>query len=327
MLNKKSRGNIVVPVLFVVTAFAILMTSGRMFNTSITNPDEKFDNPTTSSDPKKQNLQLKKLTFQPRPTPVTDTCNHDMSKKADLATCKCTAWLVKCESGACVDVDESKSGIPGTKEEVCKQFDQNNWCQIFSKEGDGWYCIGKPVIYLYPEIPMLVDVKVITKGNVVVSDPKIETGGKWTNVLAHPNGILFYKNFAYRELFYETESRTLNQPKSGFVVKSTNLEKELLSFIERLGLIREDEKDEFLDWWLPRLEAYDSPYWFVSILEKEEKERVDKVEILPKPDTFIEFIAYFRPLEKEVKVQELTLPPTPRRIGFTAVEWGGVIEE
>lgn len=322
-------GNIVMPVLFVITAFAILMTGGKMVNISTVDLSEKFENPSTSTDTQKQNLQLKKLTFQAKPTPVSDSCNHDMSKKADPDKCKCTAWLVKCEANKCVDVDLEKSGMPGTKEEICRNFDQNSWCNSFAKEGDGWYCIGKPVIYLYPEYPMLVDVKVTTEGKVVVSDPQIESfdsSSGWTNVLAHPNGILIYKDNFYRELFYETESRDVKAPSKGIVIKSDNLEKDLLEFITLLGLTRADEQDEFMDWWMPRLRAHESPYWFVSLLDDNEKRRLDKVEISPKPDTFIEFIAYFKPLEKPEKIERLILPPAPERTGFTAIEWGGVID-
>lgn len=330
-LTHNSKGNIVIPVLFAVTALSIFLVSGDLINISFVDKSIKYGEPKTEETDPSQNLQLKKLSFQARPTPVGDSCNHDMSKKADPDKCSCTAWLVKCEGGKCVDVDVAKSGIPGTKEEVCKTFDDNNWCQIFSKEGDGWYCIGKPVIYLYPEYPMLVDVAVRTAGRVVVSDPQIEEYetspyiGRWKDVMAHPNGILFYKDHPYRELFYETETQVVKEPEKGILIEKGELEPKLLEFIARLGLTKKDEQREFMDWWLPRLEEHDSPYWFVSILENEEKQRLDKVEIEPQPDTFIEFIVYFKPLEKYEAVNLLQLPPTPERIGFTAVEWGGVI--
>jgi hypothetical protein len=324
----KSKGfiNIVIPILILVTAFAFMLTSGKMFNISTTNPNEKYESPVTSGDSQKKNLQLKKLTFKPKPTPIRNACNHDMSKKVDPNVCtNCIAWLVYCKDNACVDVDTTKSKMPGDKTTVCPEFENSGWCRTLAMEGDGWYCIGKPVIYLYPTIPTLVNVKIRTEGAVVVSDPQIEKENGWTNVMAHPNGILFYNDQPFRELFYESEAQNVSQPKAGFVFKKENLKKELTDFIEKLGLTREDEKDEFLEWWLPRLEAFESPYWFVSILEKDEKRRIDEVTISPKPDTFIEFIAYFKPLENAEEVEKLILPPTPQRKGFTAVEWGGVI--
>lgn len=335
-LKKLMRGNILIVLLFVVVAFGVLLTSGAMVNKSAVDKTEQFGEEEVSPESGKQNLQLKTLKFKPKPTPKTDSCNHDMSKPIDdLDTCECTAWVVKCEGGKCVDVDLDKSGMPGTKDSICQLFDQSSWCQAFSGGKDGWYCIGKPVIYLYPEKETYVNVSVKTEGKVVVSDPQIENYGDrlrnatasqgWKNVLAYPNGTLFYQGKQYRELFYESETKEVKRPERGLVMEKSKLRTSLLSFIAQLGLTREDEQMEFLDWWIPRLERINSEKLFVSILEKDEKERLDKVFISPKPDTFIEFIAYFAPLSENEMVEPLVLPPTPERKGFTAIEWGGVI--
>jgi len=54
---------------------------------------------------------------------------------------------------------------------------------------------------------------------------------------------------------------------------------------------------------------------------------VDKVIITPEPDTFIFFLAYFKPLSQPIQVKPLMLPlEPPKRVGFTAVEWGGTID-
>lgn len=187
-------------------------------------------------------------------------------------------------------------------------------------------CFGKPVIYLYPEKDTVVSVQVKTQGKVVVSDPKIEMGNSWTNVLAHPGGMLSYQGKSYSELFYETESSTLSAPKKGIVIKTSELASQLRKNISLLGLTKENEQQEFLDWWLPRLQALNSPYILFSVLEPDEKARVDNVEISPKPDTFIDFMAYFKPLSKIETVEPLIITPAPTREGFTAVEWGGVID-
>jgi hypothetical protein len=216
--------------------------------------------------------------------------------------------------------------MPGnSKEEVCKMFDQNQWCDFFSrKDGDGWYCIGKPVIYLYPTKPTYVDVTVETEGNIFISDPVYPTGG-WKNVLAQPDGTLLYQDKTFRELFYESQTPKLKRPEKGIVMETKNLKQGLLQFISGLGLTKKDEQDEFLDWWIPRLNALHSPYIFVSILDNDEKKRVDKVDITPKPDTFIDFVVYFAPRQTNENSNELVLPPAPARRGFTAIEWGGVI--
>jgi hypothetical protein len=262
------------------------------------------------------------------PTPAEDVCNHDQYKKADPDRCFCTeGWLTRCERNLCKEINYSKSGGGDRNSMSCAILNGLNpsKCEAFGKEGDGWYCIGKPVIYLYPTAPTLVNVGVITEGKIVVSDPQIEIGDKWTNVLAMPDGILHYNNKQYRELFYETGTTTVRRPKAGIIVDKKNLKTELLSFITQLGLSRQDEQQEFLDWWVPRLENINSEKLFVSILENDEKKRLDQVTISPKPDTFIDFIVYFAPLSQNETVTPLVLPEAPKRVGFTAIEWGGVI--
>ncbi len=185
-------------------------------------------------------------------------------------------------------------------------------------------CIDKPVIYLYPTKPTLVDVSVVSPGRIFVSDPLYPTGG-WKNVLAHPDGRLLYEAKEYKELYYETAVSKVNPPKTGIVIATANLDEKLGHIVDQLGL-RGEEKKEFMDYWIPRLIKLNSPYILFSILDQDEKERLDHVDIYPKPDTFINFIAYFKAVNTPFyPIDPLILPQAPKRTGFTAVEWGGTI--
>ena len=88
------------------------------------------------------------------------------------------------------------------------------------------------------------------------------------------------------------------------------------------------EQQEFLDYWMPKLTELHTPYVLVSVLDKTEKDRIDHVDISPKPDTKIEFLVYYKGLQiPYAQVTPLVLPQQPpARNGFTSVEWGGVIE-
>ncbi len=167
--------------------------------------------------------------------------------------------------------------------------------------------------------------KVKTAGEIVVSDPHYPIGG-WENILANPDGHFQYHNKTYRELFYETSTTDVKRPSTGIVMDKKNLNSQLTEFIRKIGLTRHDEQQEFLDWWIPKLMNLASDRIFVSILERDEKDRLDSVEITPKPDTFIDFIVYFAPFSNNETVSPLQLPHTPQRQGFTAIEWGGVID-
>jgi len=312
------KGNILIPLLFIVIAFGILMTSGSMVNKSATDKTEEYGEAQVESAIKKQNLQLKKVSFQLKPTPAR-SCAADSGEVVG-PDCMCPDVHYVCQGGKCVDVIEEKSGMKG---HTCDDSWGESAC--FHPKEDGGRCYGKPVIYLYPTAPTLVDVSIKTKGEIIVSIPTYPTDG-WKNVLAMPSGDLIYQENHYRELFYETSVDTVTQPDTGFIIDRRNLHSELLNFITKLGLTKEDEQQEFLDWWIPRLENLNAPYIFVSLVNQKEKDENDKVYISPKPDTFINFIVYFKPLDKYEEVEKLVLPPTPKRVGFTAVEWGGVID-
>lgn len=187
-------------------------------------------------------------------------------------------------------------------------------------------CIAKPVIYLYPLITTLIDVEVIIPGRVYISDPEYPEGG-WKNVLANPDGSLTYQNKKYNELYYESDVDKVNPPQDGIVIAKKDLKVKLTEYTTKLGLKGIEQKD-FLEYWLPELYKIDAPLILFSIIDPVEKERIDHVEITPKPDTFIAFLAYFKPLKKYPEdLKPLLLPENPpQRIGYTAVEWGGTID-
>lgn len=190
--------------------------------------------------------------------------------------------------------------------------------------GTGTRCLGKPVIYLYPEVAQLVSVEVQSTGQITVSDPTYKADG-WQDVLAMPNGTLFYRGSQYRELYYETAVQKVTQPRFGTTVPIAKLESTLTWLTWELGL-KADEQNEFLTYWLPRLRALKSPYIFISLLDQTEKQKLDAISVTPRPDTLIDFIVYFKPVDGILPKLPLVLPEKPKRRGFTVVEWGGVID-
>ncbi len=187
-------------------------------------------------------------------------------------------------------------------------------------------CLAKPVIYLYPTHPLFVDVKLEIPGRVTVSDPFYPEDG-WKQVEAYPNplGAIKYQGREYPYLYYETDVMKPEIPTQGFVVKTELLEPKLRDMLTKIGLI-EHEQDDFIEYWIPMLQAENKPYMFITILPHEEKEKVDKVIMSVEPDTRIEVIFEFEPLDEFKIVTPLELPNhPPKREGFTMVEWGGAI--
>jgi hypothetical protein len=261
-----------------------------------------------------------------QPTPPTSNkpvCPDDDDGVNVPTSCQCPDDTLLCISntqfkilgpGGVVLQDCSKGGNCGAQ-----------LCGVAPYASSGRYCVAKPVIYLYPTVPTYVNVQVITSGRITVSNPAYPQGG-WKDVLAYPNGNLLYNNQKYTELFYESSVNTFQKPDQGIVIPTSELEKNLNDILSKLGLIT-SEKKEFMSFWLPKLQALNSPFIFFSILPPSSKGEVDDVGISPKPDTQIAFIAYFKPINTPDYGSSLTLPPTPQRVGFTSVEWGGVVDK
>lgn len=239
------------------------------------------------------------------------------------------------KSGGCWIVKECMIGRP-----ICEQL--NGYCPLPEQDWNGitveqcnadfaaglceMQCLAKPVIYLYPTKPLFVDVKLEIPGRVTVSDPLYPEDG-WKQVYAYPNplGAIKYQGKDYPYLYYETDVIKPEIPTQGYVVRTDLLEPKLRDMLAKIGLI-EHEQNDFIEYWLPELRAENKPYMFVTILPHKEKEKVDKVIMSVEPDTRIEVIFEFEPLDEFKIVAPLKLPANPpKREGFTMVEWGGAI--
>ena len=237
--------------------------------------------------------------------------------------CRCMDLAIICKDGKGSNPDGSPFSIP--KGDAPKGFKAGqDPCGTKIAPSDGRYCVAKPVIYLYPQSPTSVDVQVLTSGKIVVSDPHYPQDG-WQNVMASPDGTLNYNGKVYNELFYESSVTDFQKPEKGITIAKNQLSSRLGIIIDRLGLIGR-EKKEFLEFWLPKLQALPTPYIYFSVLDTSAKAAVDSVMISPKPDTKIAFIAYFKPVSKADNGPVLRLPATPERKGFVSVEWGGTID-
>ena len=176
----------------------------------------------------------------------------------------------------------------------------------------------KPIVYLYPQEEIEVSVELGQSDLLTVSYPKYNNG--W-NVIAKPNGTLIDLN-TNRELYsLYYESKTIEKPEltEGFVVKGEDSAKFLEEKLETLGLT-EREAEEFIVYWLPKLEA--NNYNLIRFETAEEIAKNMPLDISPAPDTVIRVIMDFKALDEEIEIKEQILK-TPIRTGFTVVEWGG----
>ena len=177
----------------------------------------------------------------------------------------------------------------------------------------------KPIIYLYPTNDTEVSVKLKYNNNILVSYPKYSDG--W-NVFARKDGTLkdLKTNRELYALYYESENKVdFSMQSDGFLVKGSDSIEFLEEKLDILGL-NERESEEFIVYWLPKLEA--NKYNYIRFASTEEINENMPLEINPNPDTIIRVLMTYKGLDNPININEQKLTPQKRE-GFTVVEWGG----
>ena len=174
----------------------------------------------------------------------------------------------------------------------------------------------KPVIYLYPEEETEVTVRLDYDGTLTCTYPAYEDG--WT-VTAAPDGTLRDEaGQTYSYLYWEGVARTEYDFSRGFCVPGADTAAFLEDALSRLGLTRR-EANEFIVYWLPRMEA--NPYNLIAFQAEAYTDHA-RLTVTPEPDSLLRVFMAWKPLEApaDLPAQEL---PAFKRTGFTVVEWGG----
>lgn len=174
----------------------------------------------------------------------------------------------------------------------------------------------KPIIYIYPEEEKEIEIKLSNPENLLFSYPSYNNGWK---VLAKEDGTITYDNNNYYALFWEGNNKYTSIKDEGFVIKGKDTESFLEEKLTILGL-NYKERNEFIIYWLPKLEQ--NTYNYIYFESLEEINNYMKLNINPEPDNLIRIQMDYKPLDKEIKVKEQILT-TPSREGYAIVEWGG----
>jgi hypothetical protein len=176
------------------------------------------------------------------------------------------------------------------------------------------------VIYLYPNAATNVQVKIQNgKHKLTHTYPKYNPATGW-QVSAQPNGDLvdIHTKKEYYALFWEAENEEPFQLEEGFSVAGAETADFLDAKLAELGLNRR-EANEFIMYWLPQME--NNPYNTIHFATESFNKRIP-LDISPRPDALIRVFMVFQPTNEPVKIPAQTFE-TPKRTGFTVVEWGG----
>ncbi len=194
-----------------------------------------------------------------------------------------------------------------------------DWLKVYLPES-------KPVVYLYPEQKLRVHVEVKpVDGKITISDPTYSAAG-W-EVVADKNSSIQAGNATYPYLYYETEVAGYNIPKEGFVLEKENSWEKLSEIVTKLGL-NAKETAQFTSYWQERFDHdVKTKYLFVGIIPQEELDNIVPLKITPEPQLTIRVRLYFKPIEGFFDVNPPSFLNIPKRVGFTAVEWGGILDK
>ena len=182
-----------------------------------------------------------------------------------------------------------------------------------------WPRIEKPVIYLYPDSTLEVSVNLGYPDKLISFYPDYNVGWR---VLAEPDGTLtdLKTNRELYSLYWEGEDGNFEMADEGFIVKKEDVAEFLEEKLAILGL-NTRESEEFIIYWLPRLQ--ENEYNYIRFASMEEINGYMPLIVEPQPDTVIRILMLYKPLNTAIEVNEQQLDSAPSRDGFTLVEWGG----
>lgn len=210
------------------------------------------------------------------------------------------------------------------------------------RSGESWRTVWwtphcKPAVYLYPTKETLVNVQVaVPNGFLLYTDPLYPTNG-WT-VVAKPSGAIQYLGNDFSDskgkinyptgifpyLYYEAKinDKSITKPEKGFVKTYEELSSFFDETLPTLGLTNK-EAAEFKTYWIKALPK--SPYYFIGIMQKESIAANEPLIITPKEDSLIRVRLFFEALDSFKLVSKPDIQ-TPKRVGFTVVDWGGMVK-
>jgi len=185
-------------------------------------------------------------------------------------------------------------------------------------EGD--IIIDKPVIYLYPEKPTEVEVRVEAQGKMLFTYPTLENGWKGT---AYSNGDLLINKEIYPYLFWEAEVPAIEANwEEGFAVGKKDIVPFLEKILDEFGL-NSKERADFITYWAPRM--LQSKGCVVHFFQQNECAQLANLIVLPRPDYINRLYILWLPVDDIDDYSYLRTQNIQKinRLGFDVLEWGG----
>jgi hypothetical protein len=178
--------------------------------------------------------------------------------------------------------------------------------------------VKKPALYLYPVRTTKIDVRLSPEGKVVRSIP--DYNDRWL-VTARRDGMI---DGRFRYLFYEAAlDKKIEFPSHGWSVRRDDLRRWFDTHLCEMGL-NQAEAADLKEYWLENLPQ--SRFCIIRLIESSVVRKRLGLMIDPKPNSLLRVLLSFTPSDKPAKIDAPKLARF-RRHGFTAVEWGGILDD
>ena len=198
---------------------------------------------------------------------------------------------------------------------------RSKWTQIVTQR-----IASKPIIYLYSKDEKDVHIKLGKPENITSSYPEYVAETGW-NVTVHTDSMLTDLNSGkvLYSLYWEGLNKDIEMQDTGFIVAGSDTVRFLEEKLAYLGLT-ERETEEFIIYWLPRLQ--NNAYNYIRFATEDEINECMPLAITPAPDKTVRIWMEYTSLEEKpegISEQELIRVNRDElsNLDFYVVEWGG----
>lgn len=185
--------------------------------------------------------------------------------------------------------------------------------------------VKKPVVYLYSDDDLNVDLKLDFKGEMTFTYPIYKEG--WSAQVTKDEMLVDGKPYPY--LFWEGTKKDLNfKQVDGKIAANRITKSDVVSYLEtnlsKLGL-NPTEQADFITFWAPLITKHDEVY-VQFLIDEEYEESIAEMQVTPQPNQSRRIYMLYtdaRDMQSfNVVQQEIETIPLDRS-GFVLVEWGG----
>lgn len=200
-------------------------------------------------------------------------------------------------------------------------------CEVYLYDESDMMIVDKPVIYLYSEEDLNVEITLETDMELSFTYPLLNEANKWL-VSVNSIGVFSATGQSYPYLFWEAKTDRLqytqkNEALVAEVLNTDSIVNYLEDRLDHFGL-NAREKTDFITYWAPRMIKYN--YVITQFQFDEVVEEMASLKVIPKPDYQRRIFMLFTGFENYPEI-EFASPVYDieeiSRDGFTLLEWGG----